>query len=153
MAAWAEVTAERLLAAVEGAAPRLRAITDIAASRRPAPSKWCPKEIIGHLLDSAANNLQRIVRAQLAPELVFPAYEQERWVAVQGYAEASWPELVELWLLQNRRMAALIRRIPEEKRGTPCRIGSGAPVTLDFIAEDYVRHLLHHLAQIPGAGE
>ena len=109
-----------------------------------------PKKLdaVGSSSIGELQNLQRFVRAQLAAELQFPGYEQERWVAAQGYAEAPWEELVELWRLQNRRLAAVMRRIPAEKLTTPCRIGSGDPVTLGWIVEDYLRHVEHHLEQI-----
>ena len=151
MATAAEKTADRLLDVVGSAAAKLAAMTDREAAGRPAPGTWCPKEVVGHLLDSAANNHHRFVRGQLAPELQFPGYEQERWVAAQGYAEAPWGELVELWRLENRRLASVIRRIPAEKLSTPCRIGSGNAVSLGWIVEDYLRHVEHHLEQIKPA--
>ena len=142
-------TADRLLDIVGSAAASLARMTDREAAAKPAPLTWCAKEVLGHLLDSASNNGQRFVRAQLVEELVFPGYEQERWVELAGYREAPWGELVELWRLANRRLAAVMRRIPAEKLATPCRIGSGERVTLGWIVEDYLRHLQHHLAQIP----
>lgn len=64
---------------------RLRAIDEKDASLRPGPGKWSKKEILGHLIDSAANNHQRFVRLQLAQRLELPGYEQEGWVSVQHY--------------------------------------------------------------------
>jgi hypothetical protein len=119
-----------------------------AAAQRPGPGTWSRKEILGHLLDSALNNHQRFVRAQLQSELVFPGYEQERWVAVQGHHDRAWERLVALWVEANLHIAHVISRIPEDRLATPCRIGEGAPVTLEFVARDYVRHLRHHLDQI-----
>jgi hypothetical protein len=58
---------------------------------KPAPDRWSKKEILGHLIDSAANNHQRFVRAQGTPRLEFPGYEQEFWVATQAYASAPGP--------------------------------------------------------------
>jgi hypothetical protein len=114
---------------------------------RPGGS-WSAKEILGHLIDSAANNHQRFVRAQLQPELEFPSYEQDRWVAVQGHAERPFAELLSLWDALNRHVAHVVARIPAAKVETPCRIGDGPAVTLEFVARDYVRHLRHHLEQI-----
>ena len=88
------------------------------------------------------------MRAQLSSELVFPGYEQERWVAVQAYGDRAWERLVALWAEANLHLAHVISRIPRERSATPCRIGEGAPVTLEFVARDYVRHLRHHLEQI-----
>jgi len=133
---------------LEAAVPRLSALGDSGALAIRPGGSWSAKEILGHLIDSATNNHQRFVRAQLERELVFPSYEQDRWVAVQGHAERPFAELVSLWDALNRHVAHVVARIPAEKVETPCRIGDGPAVTLEFVARDYVRHLRHHLEQI-----
>ena len=151
--------AAALLAAVEGALPRLGALSDADADRRPAPGKWSPREIIGHLVDSAANNHARFVRAQLQDDLVFPGYAQDDWVRLQGYAAAPWPELVRLWELYNRHLARVIARVPPEIATRPRArhnlheiayrpVSPERPATLGYFMSDYVRHLEHHLSQI-----
>lgn len=140
--------ADDLLATVEAAARRLAAVDEVLAARRPAPGKWSSKEIIGHLVDSAANNHQRFVRAQQPDPLMLPPYAQDHWVGVQDYQGADWRELQELWRVYNRHLARVMRRIPREKLGVVVRIGSSDPVTLGYLVEDYVVHLKHHLAQI-----
>lgn len=138
-------TLRRILAA---AGPHLRGLDESRVSRQPAPGKWSQKEILGHLIDSAANNHQRFVRAQLAAELSFPKYEQDGWVRCQDYARAEWSSLVDLWHAYNAHLAFLAGGIPAAKLTTPCRIGDGSPITLGFLLEDYVQHLQHHLRQL-----
>ena len=140
--------ANELMNAVEAAAPKLAALKDKVVSRKPAPERWSVKEILGHLVDSAANNHQRFIRAQEVDVLVFPKYEQDSWVSKQDYNNSSWPELVELWRLYNRHLAQVISRIPEEKLAVECRIGPNEAVTLQYLIEDYLAHLKHHLDQI-----
>ena len=140
--------ASELLQTVDAALPKLRSMSEADASRPRAPGKWSPKQIIGHLIDSAANNHHRFVRAQQAAELTFPPYAQDHWVGCQHYAARSWDDIVTLWNAYNRHLAHVIRHIPEDKRNVACIIESAAPVTLGFLASDYGEHLRHHLAQV-----
>ena len=140
--------ADEIFSLVESEGRRLGTIGPATADSRPAPGKWSRKEVLGHLVDSALNNHQRFVRAQLANALEFPGYAQVDWVRCQDYASADWPALVELWRCVNRHLAHVVRRIPPEKLAVPCRIGDGVPVSLGDLVADYLRHLRHHLAQI-----
>lgn len=140
--------ADELTSAVDLAAAELRTISDRVAASKPDPAVWSVKEIVGHLIDSAANNHQRFVRAQQAAEFSFPGYEQDAWVGSQDYQARPWLQLVELWVLYNHHLAHVIRRIPESAASVPCRIGANDVVTLSFLVEDYLDHLRHHLKQI-----
>jgi hypothetical protein len=140
---------ERLRDVVQREAERLRALGGPALSARPAPGKWCANEILGHLVDSAANNHQRFVRAALEGGLVFPGYAQDGWVSVQRWAEEDWSVIVELWIALNRHLVHLLGGLPADALSAPCRIGERPPVPLAVLAEDYLRHLEHHLATLP----
>jgi DinB superfamily len=140
--------ARDVLATIESELPKLRAIAEDTASEPRAAGKWSPKQVMGHLIDSALNNHQRFVRAQLSSSLSFPGYTQESWVTAQAYQDRSWADILTLWAEVNRHLAHVIGRISRHALVTPCTIGEGAPVTLRFVLEDYVRHLHHHLAQV-----
>ena len=132
---------------LESSSEHLRAITEESAAKRPKPEAWCKKEILGHLIDSATNNHQRFVRLQLAPSLEMPAYEQNGWVRSQNYAGRPWRDLVELWLAYNRHLVHVIRNADASAAQHIWKASAG-DVELQFIIEDYLRHLNHHLAQI-----
>jgi len=142
---------EQLLRAVETAEDRLRKIGESESAEPILPGGWSRKQVLGHLIDSASNNHQRFVRAALQPSLDFPPYDQDGNVRVQAPQEADWRMLVSLWAAYNRYLAHIIARLPAAKLDTVCRIGSEEPVTLDFLAKDYLRHLIHHLNQIGAA--
>jgi hypothetical protein len=140
--------ADDLLAIVQSTAPKLKRLTNEVVTLRPAADRWTIQEVVGHLIDSAANNHQRFVRAQFVTEFVFPKYEQNEWVSAQRYDAVDWSELVDLWAAYNRHLAHVIRHAKPETLGTRCVIGSYDPVTLRFLMEDYVVHLQHHLKKI-----
>ncbi len=142
-------TSAHLLHAVTNARPRLIALSETESAARPAPDKWSPKEIIGHLIDSAANNHQRFVRAQQGiTDLHAYRYAQEFWVQSQDYQAANWPNLVALWYAYNAHLAHVVSRIRPEFLETLLSAWGDEPLTLRFVAEDYVQHLRHHLGQI-----
>lgn len=129
-------------------AERLREIDDAAASLRPAPNKWSKKEILGHLIDSAANNHQRFVRLQLMPRLELPGYEQDGWIRVQHYQDRPWKEIIDLWQMYNTHLATVIRRVDSKALKNMWRAPDGQDVDLEFIIRDYVVHMRHHLDQV-----
>ena len=139
---------EQLRSVIEAAEPRLRQISEAESEKPVLSGGWSRKEVMGHLIDSASNNHQRFVRASLQESLDFPAYDQDGNIRVQVPQEADWSLLVSLWAAYNRYLAHVIARLPAAKLETVCRIGTGKPVTLGFLATDYVTHLLHHLRQV-----
>ena len=142
--------ATELHAEMEAALPRLRRMSESDVTIERGAGKWVKKEILGHLIDSASNNHQRFVRAQAVNPFVWPGYEQEAWVLLNGYRNRSWSELLDIWIAVNRQVAYLIESVPAEQLETQCLIGANEPVTLEWLMRDYVHHLKHHLAQILG---
>jgi len=143
-----ESPADELIRVVDQTAPELRAIDGARAGSKPKPDVWSVKEILGHLIDSASNNHQRFVRAQLSAELTIPDYEQNRWVSSQDYQSRPWGELIDLWVHYNHHLAHVIRRIPDAAAGVPCRLGKNEPITLTALVQHYLGHVRHHLEQI-----
>jgi hypothetical protein len=114
---------------------------------RSAPGKWSKKEILGHLIDSAHVNTDRLIRAQVeeVPSIV---YAQDEWVAASGYANIDSAVLIAWWRMLNERLLSTARHCPAENYSRKCRWHDGEVITLAFLLEDYHRHMLHHLAQL-----
>jgi hypothetical protein len=140
-----------LLRVVNSAEENLRRISAEESKAPMLAGGWSRRQVLGHLIDSASNNHQRFVRASLADSLDFPAYDQNGCARVQAPQEADWSLLVALWANYNRYLAHVIAHLPLAKLDVPCRIGQNEPVTLKFLAEDYLTHMLHHLRQIGAA--
>jgi hypothetical protein len=145
--------------AIDTAAPWLATLPEATVEWRPKPGAWSAKEIIGHLIDSAANNHQRFVRANSQDDLIFPGYAQDDWVRLQDYQAAPWTEIVALWQAYNRHLVRVMTAVPPDvryrkhSRHNMQQLGwqlyaADEPAMLDDLMRDYVAHLEHHLSQV-----
>jgi hypothetical protein len=112
---------------------------------KPAPEKWSKKEILGHLVDSVQNNIRRFIVAQYEeqPHIV---YAQNFWVTAADYQQYDTNDLVALWTLLNKHTCVILKNIPDGDEKSECR--TGTLHTIEWLVEDYNKHLLHHLHQI-----
>lgn len=112
---------------------------------KPSPSKWSKKEILGHLIDSAQNNIRRFVVAQYdeRPKIV---YNQDNWVAISNYQHYNLPDLISLWYLLNKHICQILKFMPPEMAKRQAE--TQELHTLEWLARDYIKHLLHHLHQV-----
>ena len=120
------------------------------------------KMIVGHLIDSASNNHQRMVRLQYAPRcghsmpntemgmLVFPDYTQDNdlWIGLQDYQHEGWHTLVMLLKYYNEHICHLIRSVDETKLDNYWIDYEGNRVTLAAMIRGYIGHLNLHIGQI-----
>lgn len=127
---------------------RLAAISNQRAAAKPAPQSWSPKQELGHLIDSAANNHQRVVRAQLEDNLALPSYDGDRWVELHGYQNREWIDLIALWRAANSQLVAAAQFAPAKAWSHKLSVGGSEPMTLRFVLDDYVDHMVSHLLHI-----
>jgi hypothetical protein len=139
--------AQLLRQTIDREIPELRALTDEKAARAPKPGSWSPKQELGHLIDSAANNHMRFVVASTEGAYEGTGYTQDRWVEAHGYQDLAWSEIVDFWYRYNLLLAHLVGHITEEQMENRCVVGSSA-VTLGFLIEDYILHMQHHVDHV-----
>jgi hypothetical protein len=116
-------------------------------SHKPSETKWSKKEILGHLIDSAANNHQRFVRVQFQ-DLPHIIYQQDDWVRCSFHQQLAQTDVIKYWEIQNRHILFIISHMPAERLLRKCMTNETEPVTLQWLIEDYVVHMEHHLQQI-----
>ena len=144
-------TAHGLRATLDSARAKMATWTDAHATEKwRGVEKWSRKEILGHLLDSASNNHQRFVRAAISGDYAGPGYEQDAWNKTGAYQTFRWSSLLSLWTSYNTLLAHVLENIPSERGKAICIVADNEPVTLEFLAEDYVAHMKHHLEQMFG---
>jgi hypothetical protein len=142
-------TSVRLSALVEQVPALLQTLSEQEINTPTDPGKWSKKEILGHLIDSAANNHRRFILAQIEPQPYrVISYNQNEWVRLNDYQHTSSDEIVQLWQLYNRRIVRTINQIPGSKLSYTCILDGLVPVTLEWLIDDYLAHLEHHLQQI-----
>lgn len=113
-------------------------------NEKASANKWSKKELLGHLIDSASNNLRRFVVGQYEQNTRI-VYQQDDWVAMQDYQSASAEDLQVLWKLINEQIIRVWDIIPESRlANTSVREQA---YTLAYFIEDYIVHLNHHLDQ------
>jgi len=120
-------------------------------TQRPAPGKWSKKEILGHLIDSAINNLKRFTEVQFLPQpYKVVSYSQDELVEVNHYQDLPLAHLLDLWAALNRQIIYVVKNIPVKHLEFPVdpQYDNGEIRTLDWIICDYVAHMEHHLKQV-----
>ena len=144
---------------IVSAKARLSDISEAQSREKSSPDEWSAVEVLGHLIDSAANNHQRFVRAQFTDDLEFSGYEQEQWVNSQKYQDESWSEVIQLWSSYNLHLLHVVSVIPEDvltRARSPHTLDQIAfklvdknePATLEYLIRDYLVHMRYHLDQI-----
>ncbi|WKN40669.1 DinB family protein [Tunicatimonas pelagia] len=139
----------RLQLLYERIPPKVLTLPESDWAAKPAPDKWSKKEVLGHLIDSAINNHTRFIRLQIEPQpLVIKKYAQDDWVRLHQYQEWTTEVLVRCWQSHQHQIIVLMEVAPEESLYKLCDIGNGELKTMQWLYQDYVAHLEHHLQQI-----
>jgi hypothetical protein len=115
----------------------------------PAADKWSKKEILGHLIDSAINNLQRFTEVKYA---VLPytirKYDQVNLVKANNYNDGLTEDLIQLWTYLNKRILTIVSNYSTQQLAFNIILPNGENNNIEFLATDYIDHLNHHFQQI-----
>ncbi len=130
-------------------AAKISQFSEADLAQKPLPNKWSKKEVIGHLIDSGQNNLRRFISGQyeLTPKIV---YDQDFWVNVNNYQNMPGKEVITLWRLVNSQIANVLSSMDPGSYQKTCNTSKGGVQlrTLEWLADDYVKHMKHHLNQV-----
>lgn len=142
-----EASIERLEFLCKKIPQLLGEIEEYSFSLKLNPEKWSKKQIIGHLIDSATNNHHRFVRGQFE---TIPAisYNQIEWNKNNYYQQMQSSQIIDFWSIYNKQILELIKQIPKEKLNNRVSTGGDNSLTIEFLFNDYVEHLEHHLKQV-----
>jgi len=133
--------------------PKLSVLSkDIITNRRNGQNRTI-KQIVGHMIDSASNNIHRIVHLQYqASPLIYPDYanlgNNDRWIAIQNYQDENWHDLVQLWKYSNLHIIHVIENVNAGKLDNEWISALNHKVSLRAMILDYLRHFKLHLKEI-----
>lgn len=133
--------------------PRLASLPNETISLRRNMQDRTIKQILGHLVDSASNNIHRIVHLQYQPTpLVFPNYatfgNNDRWIAIQNYQDEEWINMILLWKYSFIHLCHVIRNVDHSKLTNEWISGPGKTITLEEMITHFNEHLKLHMSEI-----
>ena len=137
--------ASELLTTIHEYLPKLKLLTEDGSSIKPSPNKWSKKEVIGHLVDSAQNNIRRFIVAQYDNNPLI-VYRQDNWVSINNYQSYQLEDLVQLWYLLNKQICSILSNTSQDILQRTCQTESLH--TIEWLAKDYIKHMKHHLHQV-----
>lgn len=130
---------------IDGYFPQLKTISEAEFVFKTSPTKWSKKEVIGHLIDSAQNNLRRFILAQYEEDTTV-AYNQDKWVSINDYQHQPLPHVIQFWYLLNKQIVYILNNTSDESGQRTSK--TDALHTIEWLALDYIKHLAHHLHQV-----
>lgn len=82
---------------------------------KPSENKWSKKEILGHLIDSAINNIQRFTEIQtFEKSYKIKTYNLDDLVKSNDYQNKNNQELFDLWMNLNLHILHIIKNQTNE---------------------------------------
>jgi hypothetical protein len=141
-----EQVISKLINIIDVAPKILEQISEEEMSEKPSKNKWSKKEILGHLIDSAIHNHQRIIRGQFEniPEI---NYDQNKWNEYNFYQQLDSKQIIMFWTIYNKHLIEIIKRIPKDNIQKQIKVNENL-FAIELIIIDYLKHLEHHLKQV-----
>ncbi len=111
------------------------------------------KQIIGHMIDSASNNIHRVVHLQYQPTpLHFPDYaymgNNDRWISIQNYQNEDWETLVKLWKYIHLHAIHVFAKADVSKYDNEWISGSEERVSLKNMIYNFLPHFQLHIKEV-----
>ncbi|TVZ55890.1 DinB family protein [Lutibacter sp. Hel_I_33_5] len=139
----------RLEQLVEKGIQYISTCSDVEISKKPSPEKWSKKEILGHLIDSGINNLQRFTEIQFENKpYAIRNYSQDGLIKANDYQNSEIKEIVAFWVSINNRIKQIMIQQTEKTLSYKIILPDETNSDLRFLMTDYIDHLEHHLNQI-----
>ena len=133
--------ADRPAAAIAGLSPA-------ELDRRPVPDTWSIREIVVHLMDSDLISAYRMKRVIAEDNPLLLGYDEAAFALRLGYGRQDAADAAELFRLNRRLMAEILRSLPAEAFARTGVHSERGKLTLAELVQHYVEHVEHHLRHL-----
>ena len=117
---------------------------------KPAPEKWCVRQIVCHLADSEAVNVMRLRQILAEDHPTLQSFNGEAWAERLDYGRRKLSPVIETFRRLRTENHELLKDLPEEafaRAGTHTEAG---PLTLRALIKGSAEHVEEHVKQIQG---
>jgi hypothetical protein len=126
----------------------IRGLAEKQLEKKPAPGKWCIKEIVAHLADGEVilGSRYRFIGAHDRPSI--PGYDQDAFADRLGPMNARTADLADDFAMARAVNLGLLDRLPEEAWDRVGLHAERGEESIRGLVEMYAGHDRIHLAQI-----
>lgn len=123
-------------------------LSETAMLHRPAPGKWCIKEIVAHLADDELVGAYRIRLILSAPGTPIQAFDQDRWARTGRYTDIPLSSSLDLFATLRSANVWLLKSLTEEEWVADGIHAERGAESIRDIAMYYAGHDINHFKQI-----
>ena len=69
-------------------------------------------------------------------------------MSIQRYQQREWQDLILLWKAYNEQLLYILKNIDDSKLSNTAIFPESGPKSLQWIIDDYIRHMEHHFKQL-----
>jgi uncharacterized damage-inducible protein DinB len=121
----------------------LDGLTPEQIERRPAPNKWCVREVVAHLADCEIAWSWRLRQTLAEDNPQLQPFDQDHWA--KAYASYTLDQAHATWKALRAWNVALLSALTEDQKHRPATHAKFGQITLWTIAAIAAGHDLHHL--------
>ena len=149
MADDASLTPAQIIAEYERGIDLLRnSVADMTPEQiraRPVPGRWSSLEVVCHLVDCDQFGADRIKRTIALDRPLHLGVDPTTYNTALNYQEADVDQELQLFELNRRHLAAMLRRLPDTIWSRPSVHSETGLVTVRQLLLHPIRHLEHHM--------
>ena len=116
--------------------------------QRPAPGKWCIRDIVAHLADDELVGAYRIRLILSAPGTLIQAFDQDVWASTGRYAERNHRTSLEIFRVLRQANLELLHSLSADEWDMYGIHAERGVETIRDIAMYFAGHDINHFRQI-----